>query len=256
MPPMNLPGGRPNVTPPAGGPPGYADRIAKLKNRLDNPGANRQKIRGRISDVRSQQYLTQQKNRPDPTLPFNAERDSTVAGAARNRDISLQNNAYEAQQAQTNYGFDNPLANPYSKAALLQRSYDQFNRGAVNSSAAQGQLYSGSTQDTLDAGMFDFGQQWNQGQQEYQTSLRSIVDKNLGANTEYNDTVQGADAKALADALAQGIDPAAAPAQPGSVKKYVKGIRKDIRGLDKRGRDNRADKLRAKLKKLGVGNGR
>lgn len=236
--------------------PNYADRIHRLKGRLDNKGANKGKLRGRISDLRAQQYLSNQKNRPDPTLPFNAEYDATVAGATRNRDIALQNNAYARQQAQSAYGFDNPLANPYSKAALLQRSFDQFNQGTVNSSAAAGQLYAGSTQNALDAGMYDFGQQWNAGQTEYQNSLRDLTNLDLQANSEYADTVQQAEAKRLEAALAEGIDPGAAPGKPKNVKGYIKGVRKDIRGLEKKGRDNQADKLRAKLKKLGVGSGR
>lgn len=238
-------------------PNGYGVRIDRLKKRLDNPGANKQKLRNRIHNLQAQKYLkSEQKQQKAQMLPFNAEYDTTVSGAARNRDIALQNNAYERQRAQNSYGFDNPLANPYSKAALLQRSFDQFNRGTVNSAAASGQLYSGATQTDLNAGMFDFGQQYNAAQTEYQDTLRSLTDKDLAANTEYSDTVQGAEAKRLADALAEGIDPNAAPDDPKNVKRFIRSTRKDIRQARRAGRDNQADKLRAKLRKLGVGRGR
>lgn len=238
-------------------PNGYGVRIDRLKKRLDNPGANKQKLRNRISDLRAQKYLkSEQRQQKNQMLPFNAEYDTTVSGAARNRDIALQNNAYERQMAQQNYGFDNPAANPYSRASLLQRSFDQFNKGTVNSAAASGQLYSGATQNDLDAGMFDFGQQYNALQSDYQGVLRDLVNKDLAANVDYNDTVQGAEAKRLADALAQGIDPNAAPDDPKNVKRFIRDTRKDIRQARRAGRYNQADKLRAKLRKLGVGRGR
>lgn len=59
--------------------------------------------------------------------------------------------------------------NPYSKAAQLQRSYDNAKRGTTNSMAAQGQLYSGAltnAQNTNDTG--------------YSTS-KDTLEKNLGS---------------------------------------------------------------------------
>lgn len=254
MPTMPDLGGRPN--PEQGTGPNYQNRIKRLKGRLDNPGANKQKLRSRIGDLRSQKYLAGQQGQPDPSLPFNAEYDTTVSGLARNRNVALQNNAYERQQTQANYGFDNPLANPYSKAALLQRSYDQFNKGAINGAAASGQLYSGSTQTGLDEGLFNFGQEYNAQQSAYQNDLRGLTDADLAANTEYNDGLQNAEAKRLADALSTDVAPGAAPDTPTSVKKWIKGTKKDIRQASKAGRDNKAEKLREKLKKLGVNYGR
>jgi hypothetical protein len=255
MPQATQPGGRPNVVNPAQ-PLSYKDRISRLKGRLDNKGANKQNIRGRIQDVRSQRYLSQKANAPDPTLPFNAEYDQTVSGLARNRDVALQNDAYERQQTTDSYGFDNPLANPYSRAAILQRSYNQANQGTLNSAAASGQLYSGSTQVGLDEGLFNFGQQYDASQREYQNALRGLTDKDLAAQNEYEEGVKGAEDKRLSDALATDVDPSTTPDLPNAVKKYIKGQRKDLRHLQKKGRDNQADKLRQKLKELGVLNGR
>lgn len=47
-------------------------------------------------------------------------------------------------------------ANPFSRAALLQRSYDQAKRGSTNSYAARGQLYSGALQNAQDENTFGF----------------------------------------------------------------------------------------------------
>lgn len=239
-------------------PNGYGVRISRLRQQIkQGVGDKKQKqLRNRISNLRSERYLKGQKNRPDPTLPFDAQYDTTVSGLARNRDVALQNNAYQRQQTQSMYGFDNPLANPYSKAALLQRSFDQFNRGTVNSAAASGQLYSGSTQSALDTGLYNFGQDWNAAQSDYQNELRALTDKDVAAQNEYQEGVQAAEAKRLASALEQEIDPDAAPDTPDSVKNYIQSQRKRIRKLDKKGRDNKADKLRKKLRRLGVNSGR
>jgi hypothetical protein len=48
-------------------------------------------------------------------------------------------------------------SNPYSRATLLQRTYQQSQRGTLNSMANRGQLYSGALQRGLDEGTFQYG---------------------------------------------------------------------------------------------------
>lgn len=46
--------------------------------------------------------------------------------------------------------------NPYSQAAVLQRSYDNTKRGTTNSYAAQGQLYSGALKNAQATNAYNF----------------------------------------------------------------------------------------------------
>lgn len=51
-------------------------------------------------------------------------------------------------------GFTLDPNNPFSRAALLQKTYEQNQRGTTNSMAAQGQLYSGALQDAQNENTF------------------------------------------------------------------------------------------------------
>ena len=67
------------------------------------------------------------------------------------------------------------VSSPFSKAALLQRNYDQQREGTTNSMAARGQLYSGSLLNRRGNEQFGF----EQGQDSLQKQLASIL---LGSN--------------------------------------------------------------------------
>lgn len=150
--------------------------------------------------------------KPGPTpLPFDATYDSTISSATRDRDMALQNNAYEQQRLQSAYGFDNPAANPYSRAALLTKSYQQRDLGSINSMAARGQLYSGSTQNALNTNLDEFGQAYDAARTSYEDELRAVGDKSVQAQNAYSDTASQALSDALARALDQDVDPLYAP---------------------------------------------
>lgn len=61
------------------------------------------------------------------------------------RQLASQLAGYDAQRqtAIRQFGLDDP-SDPFSRQALLQKSYDQRVRGTTNSLAAQGQLYAGA----------------------------------------------------------------------------------------------------------------
>lgn len=61
--------------------------------------------------------------------------------------------------------------NPYSRAAMLQRSYNQNQRASINTMAARGQLYSGATQNAANANTFNYG------------SAYDALSKDFGART-------------------------------------------------------------------------
>lgn len=84
-------------------------------------------------------------------------------------DIALGQQQHDVGQAGINLqrgriGFDTgfgadgqvDISNPYNQAMMLQRSYQQDQRGITNSMAAQGQLYSGARQRGLDESSFQY----------------------------------------------------------------------------------------------------
>jgi hypothetical protein len=78
--------------------------------------------------------------------------------------------------------------NPYSQAQVLQRFYDQDQRGIHNSMAAGGQLYSGARQRGLDSSTYNY--QRNRTGLQTQAS-RSFEDAALAAQGQLGDYNQG-----------------------------------------------------------------
>lgn len=82
--------------------------------------------------------------------PFNSAYELTKAGAEKQLDDTKTNLGYKKTATEQEYGLEGPYAdyatNPYSRASLLEQSYQRANRGTQNSSASSGQLYAGSNQ--------------------------------------------------------------------------------------------------------------
>lgn len=83
------------------------------------------------------------------TLQANQNRYNTTTAGLDNQERQLGVNYGMGQ-----YGGD-IASNPYSRAALLQRSYDQNQKRSLNSMAAAGQLYSGSTTNAYNLNRFN-----------------------------------------------------------------------------------------------------
>jgi hypothetical protein len=70
-----------------------------------------------------------------------------AAGVSANRNLALgqAGATYQLGQLQQEYGYgETGAANPYSRAALLQESFQRSKLGTTNNYAAGGQLYSGA----------------------------------------------------------------------------------------------------------------
>lgn len=237
-------GGRP-VPPPTGPGANFDARLQALKDRLKGAGPKQtDALKRKIQNVHARQYLQGQKHAPDPTLPFDAQYESTVAGLNRDRDVAAGQAGYQQQRIQSAYGFDNPAANPYSRAAMLQRSFNQNNAQTMNSMAARGQLYSGATQTQMDTNVRDFGQAWDTARTDYEDQLRGISDDMLGAANDYTSGLAKAEADRLARALEIDVDPAEAPAAPDYVKKFLHQQKQ--KGKPKGGKNDEPDKGKGK----------
>lgn len=106
---------------------------------------------------------------PDPQL--------IAAQAATQRGVGLADAqaTYDTGRINRDFGYNAQGAvdpsNPYSRAALLDRSFKQGNTGDTNSYAAQGQLYSGARQNQANARTFGYLSDSNSLKNQYTDAL-------------------------------------------------------------------------------------
>lgn len=74
-------------------------------------------------------------------------------------------------------------SNPYSRAALLQRSYDQNQRATTNTMAARGQLYSGATQNAADLNAGNYSSAYDALSKDFAAREQRLKDARFQAET-------------------------------------------------------------------------
>lgn len=81
-------------------------------------------------------------------------------------------------------------SNPYSRAALLQKSYDQNRAGATTSMASRGQLYSGAHQNAQNVAQSDFNRDSTLNREGLTGTISSYINnlQQLGAQRLQADT--------------------------------------------------------------------
>lgn len=132
--------------------------------------------------------------RPQTPLPWDGAAANDEAGAGRrlaNTVTGLQAGWVRTQQ---DFGLEgswaDPASNPYSRATLLQRSYDNARRGTTNS--AGNQLYAGSFINAQNQNTHQF----NLGRDELQKSYAEAQARNLAeqqqAQDEYGESIVNA----------------------------------------------------------------
>jgi hypothetical protein len=109
--------------------------------------------------------------------PWNSAAENIVAGARRNYLGAQANFDLAEKEAKQDYGLDSGFndykANPYSRAALLEQSYQNANRGTMNSAGLQ--LYSGSTSNALGANRSTRDLNYNDLASAYREALGQIT---------------------------------------------------------------------------------
>ncbi|MGH2939564.1 MAG: hypothetical protein ACRDPE_15760 [Solirubrobacterales bacterium] len=113
---------------------------------------------------------------PESAMPWSSKYDQTVDEARKKylntiNDINL-NEQTSKQEYGLDSGFNDYKANPYSRAALLEKSYETANRGTTNSAGIQ--LYSGSTSNRLGANRSTRDLNYNNLRGEYQNTLNEL----------------------------------------------------------------------------------
>jgi hypothetical protein len=143
---------------------------------------------------------------PYATTPWDSAYESAVSGAHAGYQHRTAGFDEAERGIEQDYGlapgFNDYKANPYSRAALLQSTYLQANRGAMNSAGLQ--LYSGSTGNRLAHNRSERGERRNQLESEYRRDLEELRQDRLEAKERQreeeddatwrrNETAEGAD---------------------------------------------------------------
>lgn len=95
-------------------------------------------------------------------------------------------------------------SNPYSRAALLQKSYDQTKAGNVTSLGARGQLYSGALQNAQTTA----GKAFDTGSEQLRSSFNDVIHGWIGNLGSARLGAGAAKTSALGDLTQKGIDSA------------------------------------------------
>lgn len=158
-------------------------------------------------------------------LPWDVAAANSISASGQSRDNALTSLDSQWTQRQQHYGLEGPWAdyttNPYSQAALLQRSYDIANRSAVTGSGRM--LYSGSQINARNANT----RQFNEGRDQLQRAAASDFAEYQGARTRTGDEYREAVAEAEWDRVNAGVTAGPPPAgAPGPKKQKQGGKRK------------------------------
>lgn len=160
---------------------------------------------------------------PSPT-PWSSKAQQIVAGAQRKYLNEIANFDLAEQTAKQDFGldpgFNDYKANPYSRAALLEQSYLNQNRGTVNSAGLQ--LYAGSTSNALGSNRRVYGENRDYLQKAYSGALGEISAGRAQAAQEQAEAQQQAEWEAIAAAEGAPLSPETAPGGKGKKQKQKK----------------------------------
>lgn len=81
------------------------------------------------------------------------------------------------------YGAD-IASNPYSRAAMLQRSYNQNQRASLNTMASRGQLYAGATQNQANANTSNYSSAYDALAKDFGARTQAITSARIQAEQE------------------------------------------------------------------------
>ena len=195
----NRPGGnRPN-RPGGNRPPGGAWGPPPNQNRPPGVGGNQGGGGGQGPNVPAAP--------PTPQLPNYQSNEGLQRRLSENerryRD-TLTGLGDQEKQLGINYGmgqFGGDIAsNPYSRAALLQRSYNQNQRASTNTLASRGQLYAGAASNAFNTNRFNFAQSQDALQKDYAARMAAIEARRQAASNALYDANEAANREAVDDA--------------------------------------------------------
>lgn len=140
---------------------------------------------------------------PQPAQPPPPSWEEQQAQIIGNRNVGLAdaNATYQHQQIgqQFGYGADGKIdpTNPYSLAALNERSFAQSRMGDRNAYASQGNLYAGSYQNAVNEREHQHSLSVNQLQNQYAAAQHGVTTGQLSAYANAGSTITDAQWQAL-----------------------------------------------------------
>jgi len=175
---------------PASGVPGNAFKNATMAPRRQGLGQNRA-LNGPASPSGAGSPPPQQN--PGQPMPWDVGAANSEAGALNKRNNAMAGLQSGWLRSQQEFGLEGPWAdyasNPYSRAALLQRSYDAARRGTTNSAGHN--LYAGSFINAQNQNTHQFDLGHDELQKGYAQANAEYVANQQRAEDEYNgDIVQ------------------------------------------------------------------
>jgi hypothetical protein len=126
---------------------------------------------------------------------------NTISGLRNRRENTLSEVQKQRETARIGYGFDtDPTSNPFSRAALLQRSYNTAQKSTHNQMAAAGQMYSGAVNNARQRNLSGYNQQYDATRKDYSAEMDRLNQIASGARTDMRMGRVEASANAIARA--------------------------------------------------------
>lgn len=148
-------------------------------------------------------------------MPWDAQYERVVGGADKNYGNTMAYLNSKRLQAQQAYGiapgFNDYANNPFSRAALLRKSWDTNVRGTTNSYAAQGQLYAGSVHNAQQANRFKYDTGYDELNRDYLADVGQIDREGAEAAERREGTINDAGWQRLQSAQGEPLEPQTAP---------------------------------------------
>lgn len=214
---------RPNDAPtqatgPGGVTPDYGPRVrrqiinrrrrrinAALTKKADRINTRREARADKINAARTDRAKAQfQRDAKAPDYRDDEAYKRTVASANTNLQNTLFGLSSQREQLGINYGLGqyggSVASNPYSRAALLQKSYDQNQRRTQNAMAASGQLYSGATQNARNFNTGAYSQGRDSLQKDFDARMGQTILGEQSARDGFVSAQEAAEARARQNA--------------------------------------------------------
>ena len=138
-------------------------------------------------------------------MPFNAAYDSKVSAINTGLQNTLAAYGNDENRIRQTFGFDD-TTDPFSRARMLQRAYEQRQAGNTNSYAAAGQLYSGALNRQRANTLTDYQADENALRNQYTDLLNQLAQRRAQAGTDAQMDVADAGFDKLQASLAAPVD--------------------------------------------------
>lgn len=137
---------------------------------------------------------------PPAAPPIDPIYDAQVGTANRRRDDALAFLDQDERTAIRTFGLDD-TSDPFSRARMLQRSYEQRRLGNTNSMAARGQLYSGALQNQQNETEFQRLRGVDSLRKEQDDILARIRQRRAGVNAGHEEDIIAAGSDRIGRAI-------------------------------------------------------